>query len=167
MAVAFVHREFRSTGGSAVIAGQLAARTRVSGWDNLVKTGTLIGDSSAAVKVVEFGDFECPFCRRADSVFRVVKHKFGADVALVYIEFPLGMHRFALPAARAAECAAGQGHFAPMHDLLFTKQDSLGLKSWQSYAQESGVPDTAAFAKCVSESTVPARVARGKILAIR
>lgn len=157
MAVTFVHRQ--ATGD--VDRGPAHSRTAVKDWSSLVRSGVLVGDSTAKVKVVEFGDFECPFCRRADSVFRVVKEKYGSDVALVYVHFPLTIHRFAIPAARASECAADQGKFAEMHDLLFRKQDSLGLKSWASYARESGVADSVTFDQCVSRSDIPLRVQIG------
>jgi protein-disulfide isomerase len=121
-------------------------------WRELVTAGTSIGSPGAAVTVIEFADFECPYCRRADSLFRIVTAKFPRQIDVVYVHFPITGHRFAGPAARAAECAATQGRFAAMHDLLFDKQDSLGLKTWASYADESGVPDMPRFNECV-EST--------------
>lgn len=158
IAVAFVHREF------AVRASALAEAptfTTVKNWPMLLRDGRLIGDSAAAVKILEFSDFECPFCRRSDSAFHAIAAVHPSDVALIHVHFPLSMHRFAMPAARAAECAANQGRFAQMHDLLFEKQDSLGLMSWVDFAHEAGVQDTATFLACNSARGVPERVAKG------
>jgi protein-disulfide isomerase len=78
------------------------------------------------------------------------------------VHFPLRSHRLALPAARAAECAAEQGAFEEMHRTLFARQDSLGLKSWGSYAAEAGIPDTARFLECTASQRSFPRVEAGR-----
>jgi len=74
-------------------------------------------------------------------------------VTHMVIHFPMSMHRYAYTAARLAECAQAQGKFTEMHDLLFAKQDSIGIKSWQSYASESGMTDSGATARCVGDTS--------------
>jgi protein-disulfide isomerase len=165
IAVAFVHREVQGPRKPAAAAVQ--PPQYLPDWRSLATAGILVGDSAARIKVVEFADFECPYCRTADSVYRDVKKQFGADVALVFIHYPLRMHRFALPAARAAECANEQGRFGEFHDALYSKQDSLGLKSWSSYARDAGVPDIARFGNCTAATTQLARVNAGLALGKR
>jgi protein-disulfide isomerase len=123
------------------------------------------------VKVVEFADLECPGCRAFYTRTRELPPSIRSRFALIFIHFPLSMHRFAMPAARAAECARVEDKFASMVDVLFKKQDSLGLKSWGSYATEAGVRDTTAFARCVTNSSslriVDAGLASGKNIGVR
>jgi protein-disulfide isomerase len=121
----------------------------------------LIGNPTAPIKLVEFADFECPYCRRADSTYRKVAARFGPRLAMVFIHDPLKIHRFAMPAAQAAECAAEQGRFDAYHDQLYDKQDSLGLKSWLSLAVAAGVRDSAGFQDCINRGRGAARIQRG------
>lgn len=151
IAVVLVHRELGSGGASIAQAGTAQAPTRVNDWHAVLKAGTRIGKGMARVQIVEFGDFECPFCPKFARSYRALSDRFGPDVSLTFINFPLeGIHRFALPAARAAVCAGQQGRFEDFHDVAYGKQDSLGLKSWVSYASEAGVRDTARFITCNS-----------------
>ena len=87
-------------------------------------------------------------CRSfAVKALRGILADYPADVAVIFRHWPLEYHRFAYPAARAAECAAKQGRFDAFHDLVYDKQDSLGLKSFSSFAIESGVHDVNDFDK--------------------
>jgi len=160
IASALVHREFQTT---RVRATPSAAQPPVKKleWREALVAGTLIGEASAPIQVVEFADFECPFCKRFHESFEAVKEKIGPQVALSFVHFPLPMHRFARPAARSSECAREAGQFGTMASLLFRKQDSLGLKSWQSFAAEAGVRDSAGFAACVSGTATQPRVEAG------
>jgi protein-disulfide isomerase len=118
-------------------------------WRTLIPSGTRIGSADAPVTIVEFADLECPFCKRFhESSLAAVQKQFGSKVSLVYVHFPITSHRFARPAARAAECASMQGVFGGFISAIYRKQDSLGLKSWTSYAVDAGVRDTAAFVVC-------------------
>ncbi len=128
--------------------------------------GRTIGDTAASIKVIEFADFECPYCKKFDKTMHAITAHYGLAVSRVFVELPLRMHRFAVPAARAAECAASQGRFAEIHDVLFGKQDSLGLKSWLSYVPGTrGFLDTARFVKCIADTARIAAVDRGIALA--
>jgi protein-disulfide isomerase len=167
MAVAFVHREFGSGSRTQVVRNDPKPPEMVTAWKDLLDAGVLVGDSAAPVKVVEFADFECPFCRRFELSFRAAKKQFGRNVALVFVHFPLPMHRFAIPAARAAECAREHGRFAEFREALYDKQDSLGLKAWASYARDVGIRDTVEFAKCNSGSATVAQIAAGQTLATK
>lgn len=112
--------------------------------------GRRLGGAQPLLTVVEFGDYECPACRmfHVETVEPLLR-EYPQDLAVIYRHTPIPGHRFAYPAARAAECAAHQDRFAEYHDLLFQKQDSIGLKDWESFAAEAGVSDSLAFAACV------------------
>lgn len=131
----------------------------VKDWQQLRAHGRWIGDSNAKVQVIEFADFQCPFCRKFNEAYEKTKTELGGDVSLLLIQFPLTAHHFAKPAALAAECAAAQGHYAEYHSVLFSNQDSLGLKSWASYAVDAGIRDTVPFNKCVTTTRSSARLA--------
>jgi protein-disulfide isomerase len=118
-----------------------------------VREGTLrIGPVNAPLEIVEFADFECPACRSFQlRSLGPIRRTYPNDVAVVFRHWPLAYHRFALPSARAAECAAAQGRFEEIHDLMYLKQDSLGLKSYAEFAAESGVKDLTAFGDCLAD----------------
>ena len=90
--------------------------------------------------------------------------KYGDSVAVVFIDYPSPRHRFARPAAQASECADQQGRFRAFHDVVYEKQDSIGLKSWTSYAAEAGVPDTSRFGRCASSPNEPPRIVAASAL---
>lgn len=159
IAATLVHREFWPS--NVPQSGIERPPVYVANWRLLLGAGHVLGDSAAPLKIIEFGDFECPYCRRADSTYHDIKKKYGSRLALVFVNFPLTMHRFAIPAARAAECAGEQGRFAEMHDLLYEKQDSLGLKTWSAFAIDAGVRDTLAFARCNATPGMPAGIQAG------
>jgi protein-disulfide isomerase len=134
----------------------------VDNWQEIARPGRRIGGDHAIVTIVEFGDYECPVCRRfANGALAGAFAEFGDDLALVFRHWPLSYHRFAYPAARAAECAAAQGRFDQMHDLLYRKGDSLGLKTFWSFADESGVADSSTFASCVEATAAIASIESG------
>jgi len=98
------------------------------------------GDDDAPVTLVEYGDFECPFCGRAEPVVRELVSEFGHDLRYVFRHLPLSdVHPRALLAAEAAEAADDQGAFWEMHDLLFQHQDALEPKDLMGYAEELGL----------------------------
>lgn len=122
------------------------------------REGHLLGVAEAPIKIVEFSDFECPFCRRMQRTLRLVRGEYPSSVAVVLRHYPLAGHANALAAAIAAECAAAEGKFERFADLLFEKQDSLGLITWEDAAARSGVADTIAFARCRRGTTARMRV---------
>jgi len=100
----------------------------------------LTGSAHAPVTVVEYGDFECPNCKQAQSALKLLLERFDGRARLAFRNFPLeDVHPHALAAAEAAECAGGQGQFWPMHDLLFANQDQLDDDSLKAYAKQIGL----------------------------
>jgi len=105
-----------------------------------VSTEHVLGDPEAPVTVVEYGDFECPYCAAAAPVLRELVEESDGRVRLVFRNFPLhDVHPHALTAALAAEAAGAQGAYWPMHDLLFSKQDRLDDRSLRAYAEHLGL----------------------------
>jgi protein-disulfide isomerase len=116
----------------------------------------------AELTIVEFGDFECPFCGTATVPLRTVVARYKDRVRLVYRHFPYeSIHPNALSAALASECAAEQGNFWGMHDKLYANQAALGLGSLAVYAEELGL-DVAAFERCMAEERHLDRVRRDR-----
>jgi protein-disulfide isomerase len=98
----------------------------------------LYGSPEAAVRIVEYGDFECPYCKRAAPVLKQLVDGSGGRVALVWRHFPLfTVHAFALTAALAAEASGDR--FWEMHDVLFEHQDRLTDADLLGYAAQLGV----------------------------
>jgi protein-disulfide isomerase len=96
----------------------------------------VIGASHAPVTIVEYGDFECPNCKQAAPAVKLLLERFAGRAQAVFRHFPLEeVHPHALAAAEASECAAGQGKFWEMHDLLFANQDHLKPHHLESYAE--------------------------------
>jgi len=116
------------------------------------------GPAGAPVTVVEYGDFECPYCGRAEPVVRELLQEFG-DVAYVWRHLPLNdVHANAQLAAEAAEGAAEQGAFWEMHDLLLANQDALDPNHLIGYARQLGL-DSERFTAFLREHAGAARVA--------
>jgi Na+/H+ antiporter NhaA len=116
------------------------------------------GPLEAAVTVVEYGDFECPYCGQAEPVVRELLREFG-DVRYVWRHLPLNdVHPHTQLAAEAAEAAAAQGAFWEMHDLLLAHQDALRLNDLIGYAEQLGL-DVERFTVDLREHTGAGRVA--------
>lgn len=156
VAASTVSRNKASNHSTAVVATKSA--TSSDDLATLSRLGTLIGDSTARVKVVVFSDYECPYCREFNERFKAIHDSVGEAVSLLVVHFPLTMHRFARPAALAAECSDSLRMFPQIHDLFLAKQDSLGLKSWTSFAWEAGVRDTLEFQNCLSRHQRSSRI---------
>jgi protein-disulfide isomerase len=98
------------------------------------------GRADAPVTLVEYGDFECPYCRQAYPIVKEVQSRLGPRLRFVYRNFPLTeLHPHAEHAAEAAEAAGAQGAFWQMHDRLFERQFALEDENLVEYAQELGL----------------------------
>jgi protein-disulfide isomerase len=98
------------------------------------------GPPAAAVTLVEYGDFECPYCGQAYPIVKELTSQMGQRMRLVFRHFPLSqMHPHAQRAAEAAEAAAAQGKFWEMHDILYERQDELEDEDLVAYAAEIGL----------------------------
>jgi len=97
------------------------------------------GPADAPVTLVEYGDYQCPYCGRAYPIVKAVQKHFGTRVRFVFRNFPLReLHEWAEPAADTAEFAAGKGAFWPMHDLLYENQRRLGPELFAKLTEQLG-----------------------------
>jgi protein-disulfide isomerase len=116
------------------------------------------GPADAPLTLVEYGDFECPFCARATGVLRELHERFGAELRYVFRNLPLtDVHPHAEAAALAAQAASEQGRFWEMHDLLFVHQDALETEDLIGYAAELGL-DVDQFLRDVADPAIAARI---------
>jgi protein-disulfide isomerase len=106
------------------------------------------GPANAPVEIVEFSDFQCPYCLAAHSTVKRVLDTYGDHIHFVYRHFPLPNHPNAHPAAEASQCASEQGQFWPYHDRLFANPGKLTDADLKQSAAELRL-DTARFNACV------------------
>jgi predicted DsbA family dithiol-disulfide isomerase len=118
----------------------------------------LRGAAKPAVTIVEFSDFECPFCKQVQSALRQIVESYGREVRLVFKHLPLEGHRNSLPAARAAYCAAEQDRFWQFHDALFTA-GNLSPPVFEQIASELGL-GLPKFQECVASEHSRAAVVK-------
>jgi protein-disulfide isomerase len=119
------------------------------------------GPATAPVTVVEFSDYECPFCVRAEPTVKELLAAYPGKVRLVYRDFPLPMHSHAPKAAEAAHCAEDQGKYWEMHEKLFASQGKLDTADLKSYAKDLSL-DTSKFNKCLDSGEKAAVVEKSR-----
>ena len=144
---------------AAVLRGETSASLPMV-LDRPVESGRdhIRGPVDAPLTLVEYGDYDCPFCARATGVARELRAHFGDDLRYVFRHLPLpDVHPHAELAAAAAEAAAAQGSFWEMHDLLFARQDSLELADLAGYAGDLGL-DVERFLRDLDDSQSARRV---------
>jgi len=141
---------------------QPGAKVDVSADDDAV-----LGNKNAKVTIIEFSDYQCPFCRTfwKDSLSQIIKDYVNTGKAkFIYRDYPLSFHPMAVPSAQAAECADDQGKYWDMHDKMFSEQTKLGqgtvtytvqdLKKW---AVQIGL-DANKFNQCLDSGKYKAEV---------
>lgn len=119
--------------------------------------GPARGPDNAKVTIVEFSDFECPFCSKAEDSVNQVMEQYAGKVKLVFRHFPLSFHPHAAKAAEAAMCAEEQGKFWEMHKVLFANQQKLGVEDLKAHATTLGL-DAAKFNACLDGGSKKALV---------
>lgn len=128
------------------------------------------GSPDAKVRLVEFSDFECPYCSRAATVVSAVKKHFGDRIEFAYRHFPLSFHPSAQPAAELTQCAHEQGKFWAIHDEIFANQAKLGPESLRTMAQDVGL-DMTKLDECLASGRarpqVEADLAKGQEVGVR
>ena len=104
------------------------------------QTDHIQGAENAPVQLVEYGDYQCPYCGSAYVVIKELQAQLGDKLSFVFRNFPLTeIHQHALPAALAAEAAGKQGKFWDMHDVLYENQNYLGNAALLEYAEQLGL----------------------------
>jgi protein-disulfide isomerase len=120
--------------------------------------GPAKGPEGAPVTIVEFSDFQCPYCKQAKATADQVFTNFAGKVRLVFRDYPLPFHDKAKKAAEAGHCAEEQGKFWEMHDWMFDHQDKLDVPSLMEGAKGLGL-DPQRFDPCLDGGKYAAKVA--------
>ncbi len=115
------------------------------------------GDEKAVITMIEYSDFECPFCDRFHPTIKKVAEEYDGKVRWIYRHFPLSFHEEAQGAAEASECAAEQGKFWEYSDKLFENQTDLGADLYKKLATDLGL-NTAQFDTCLSSDKYLAHI---------
>jgi len=147
-----IEKKGNPTAGTAkkptVLSGQ--ALTQIESGGAAVK-----GKKDAPITIVEFSDYECPFCKRyVDQTYAKLWQDYGSKIRYIFHDFPLGFHKHAQKMAEAARCAGSQDKYWQMHDMLFAKHDEWVEKSsvdasLTAYAKKLGL-NKAKFNQCLS-----------------
>lgn len=130
--------------------------------EDFVDDDAVLGDKDAPLTIVEFSDYECPFCARffSDTLSQIKENYIDTGkVKMVYRDFPLSFHPAAMPASIAAECAREQGgdeSYFKVHDYVFANQGSIPSQNdaadfYGKLASSFGVKNTAEFKKCIAD----------------
>jgi protein-disulfide isomerase len=125
------------------------------------KVDHIRGNANAKVTLVEYSDFECPYCLSHESTIKQILTNYKNDVRVVYRNFPLSFHPNAQKAAEAAECAGLQGKYWEMHDKIFDANaaDKMGVQQWKDDAKALGL-NTDKFNKCLDNGETAAHIAQ-------
>ncbi len=127
----------------------------------LASTDPAVGPATAPVTLVEFSDFQCPFCQRVEPTLKQLRAKYGDKLRIVWKDFPLTqIHPQAFKASEAGHCAGDQGKYWEYHDRLFDNQQALQPADLKKHATDLGL-DAAAFASCLDSSKYGERVRDG------
>lgn len=116
-----------------------------------------LGPADAPVTIIEFSDYQCPYCNRVETTLKQVFETYGDQVRLVYRDYPLPFHTFAQKAAEAAECAEDQGKFWEFHDKLFENQQSINTENMKQWAKDLGL-DSTKFDDCLDSGKYASEV---------
>lgn len=120
-------------------------------------TGPSQGPATAPVTIVEFSDFQCPYCARLIPTLDEVKKKYGDKVRIVFRQYPLNFHQHAQKAAEASLCAHEQGKFWELHDAMFQNQQALAVEQLKAKAAELGM-NAEQFNSCLDGNKYAAQV---------
>jgi protein-disulfide isomerase len=144
-------------GGPAIRVSLDAPRSPVT----LAATDPALGPASAPVTLVEFSDFQCPFCQRVEPTLKRLRQTYGDKIRIVWKDFPLTqIHPQAFKAGEAGHCAGEQGKYWEYHDRLFANQQALQPADLKKHATDLGL-DGAKFGACLDSSKYGERVRDG------
>ena len=160
-AVLYVNQSGRTPPQAESAAAIQAVNPPAAAAQNLADDDPFLGNPDAPVTLVEFGDFQCPFCGRFFKTTEqeiIEKYVKTGKARLVYRDFPLtSIHEEAQKSAEASECADEQGKFWEYHDLLYNRQNNLSVKNYKAWAGELGLT-TAQFNACLDSGKYASEV---------
>lgn len=145
----------KNTGGAQIAQNQIQQpQPTLANLNDVLKiknSDVILGDPNAKVTIIEYGDFECPFCKRFfdETEPLLIKNYIETGKAkMIYRDFPLPGHQHAMPSALAANCAKEQGKFWPFHNEIFKNQESLATLDYINLAEKLGL-STSNFKTCL------------------
>ena len=150
-------KQLAKAGGAARPAAQRPTEDPNKVYDLKIGKSPVRGPADAPVTIVEFSDFQCPFCSQASGLIDQVLKAYPKDVKFVYKNYPLPFHPHAMPAAKAAVAAGEQGKFYEMHDKIFANQRNLSEDFYVKAAGEIGL-DVDKFKKDMASPEVQAQI---------
>ena len=117
------------------------------------------GNADASVTLIEYSDFECPYCLRHNSTMEQIFNEYKDKIKIVFRHFPLSFHQNAQKAAEASECAGEQGKFWEMHDKIFAANEAgtMSIDSWKKDAAELKL-DTKQFNACLDDGKYASKI---------
>ncbi len=123
-----------------------------SNFPKVTSKNPILGKKNADVQIIEYGDFQCPYCKELAAIFREVYKEYGDKISFVWKDYPLySIHEDSLAAAKAGRCANKQDNFWDMHDLIFANQQNLSDEIYLSFASQIGL-DTDKFIQCMNNN---------------
>lgn len=130
----------------------------VEGWEAVEAYGTQVGSSDAAVQLIEFVDFQCPYCQEYhEAVIKPLTTRGAADIGVTYVHFPLAQHPLARPLAQGAECTGHPSRFSAYVDAVFSRRIySIDEDVLSQLGSDASVPDLDQFVAC-AQSNAEAR----------
>ncbi len=132
----------------AILVGLILVSKSINPDYSHATTTTTIPAGNRTVTILEYSDFQCPYCARAENTMKEIKKAYGDRVEIIFKHFPLPFHSYAEKAAEASECARDQGKFEDYHYVLFENQNNLGIDSLKEYASRLGI-DRGKFDNCL------------------
>lgn len=130
-----------------------------SHWSELASQGARVDSTGVDVNLVEFGDYQCPYCRQAHVILKRFLAR-NPHVGVSYRQMPLPIHSAAAGAAKAARCADAQGSFGAMHDFLYSSDAWMADTAWVQIAHSVGIRDTSRFRNCLHDPKTDQSVQR-------
>jgi protein-disulfide isomerase len=158
VAILIFQREFSQT-------TQSPSPLYIDNWESLEVLTKRQGSKEAPVQIIEFFDYQCPYCKAVEPSVQYILEKFPEEVSLRYAHYPLNSHSYAYEAALAAECAAIQNRFQSYHQLLFAHQEELNKINYESLAVSAKVENTKDFSKCLENRATFLIIENGMALA--
>jgi protein-disulfide isomerase len=125
---------------------------------DVAATDPVKGPANAPITIIEYSDYQCPFCARVNPTLDQVRKAYGDKIRIVFKDFPLPNHPEAPKAAEAAHCAGEQGKYWELHDRMFANQQALQVPMIKQYATALGL-DMNAFNQCLDSGKHAGRVA--------
>lgn len=140
--LAIADTEDSGSGGQVAAAAAAVPAPTATGVPAVTEDDHIRGNEDAPITIIEYSDFQCPYCSRFHPTMLQVMDEYTDSVRWVFRHFPLSFHAEATPAANAAECASEQGKFWEYADELFANQSSLGSEFYATLASDLGLNTT-------------------------